>query len=222
MNLYAYVGNDPLNAIDPTGLFCMASRLRSCQDQNDPAGRVVRATEEFLKTGKSTRGLNKGERALVKDSAAAIEESVELGQNGPAGANEFYENVAPGGKWDVKHRSHDDRYAGASQAARERQGNWLFGAASAAWAAGAIGDSGGEMGLQVLLRGAGAVQRQVGTSRPEWGKPTDLFGPFGDDPRDQYYIKRGFKFFERNLSGCVQRFTRSFTISSCNSRWATG
>jgi uncharacterized protein RhaS with RHS repeats len=36
LNLYAYVGGDPVNGIDPSGLFCRASRLSTCAQQNSP------------------------------------------------------------------------------------------------------------------------------------------------------------------------------------------
>ncbi len=57
-----------------------------------------------------------------------------------------------------------------------------------------------------LLRMAGDAQIKAGTSKPGWGDP-QMLGPFpnpflpgippyGDDPRDQYCIKKGIEYYE--------------------------
>ncbi|MDC0669152.1 PAAR-like protein [Nannocystis radixulma] len=85
----------------------------------------------------------------------------------------FYEQVKNGGPWDYKQRG----------AQYEDFGNYNYGA------------TGQALGIpsQVLRRMAGWAQKRAGTSRPEWGKPTDLCGDgsFGDDPRDQEMIDAG-------------------------------
>ncbi|HWY70313.1 MAG TPA: FG-GAP-like repeat-containing protein [Terriglobales bacterium] len=86
----------------------------------------------------------------------------------------FFEQVRNKGPWDYK------------QSGKELQdfGNFNFGA------------TGGAFGfpLNALHRGAGWAQQQAGTSLPEWGSP---FGewPYGDDPRDSYWITEGYYYF---------------------------
>jgi hypothetical protein len=57
------------------------------------------------------------------------------------------------------------------------------------------GATGTELGIPepVLLRAAGVAQTFAKTTKPEFGS---WWGgdPFGDDPRDQYWIKRGIEY----------------------------
>jgi hypothetical protein len=53
---------------------------------------------------------------------------------------------------------------------------------------------------QVLLRAAGAVQIQSGTSDPAFGGPLDTHGPFGDDPVDQFWVHQGARLYEMRAS----------------------
>lgn len=63
------------------------------------------------------------------------------------------------------------------------------------------------------LREAGRGQQAAGTSKPEWGDPGNRYNPFGgtppygDDPNDQEWIKKGFKYFDeymkRKRCGCA-------------------
>jgi hypothetical protein len=46
----------------------------------------------------------------------------------------------------------------------------------------------------ILLRGAGAVQKLTGTSKSEWGDPARS-PPYGDDPRDQEQIQAGIDYY---------------------------
>ncbi|WP_236127763.1 polymorphic toxin type 44 domain-containing protein [Cedecea colo] len=50
---------------------------------------------------------------------------------------------------------------------------------------------------RILLRGAGAAQILVGTSRPEFA---DYPGPnsYGDDPEDQIWIRAGIDYAKRS------------------------
>ncbi len=52
---------------------------------------------------------------------------------------------------------------------------------------------------QVALRAAGWAQERAGTSRDEWGNPTDLGGSYGDDPADQQQIRDGYAYHESGL-----------------------
>lgn len=85
----------------------------------------------------------------------------------------FYQKVRSHGPWDYKQKS----------PALQNFGNFNYGAAG--FAAGIPEDT--------LYMGAGLAQGQAGTSRPTWGawygKP-----PYGDDPRDQYWIKQGIDY----------------------------
>lgn len=94
----------------------------------------------------------------------------------------FYTMVRNKGEWDYK--QHGRQY--------EAFGNWHYGA---------VGRAIGFSDLD-LLRRAGGAQIEAGTSKPEWGKPSSIYldryglfatGTYGDDPRDQEWIKRGIE-----------------------------
>ena len=66
-----------------------------------------------------------------------------------------------------------------------------------------------------MLKQAGEAQIKAGTSKPEWQKyinvrvpvmtgdrviwktEKQMIAPYGDDPRDQSWIKSGFNYFKR-------------------------
>ncbi|MFC4820667.1 polymorphic toxin type 44 domain-containing protein [Dokdonella ginsengisoli] len=92
----------------------------------------------------------------------------------------FKGQVQGKGPWDFKQQG----------AQYENFGNFHYGVVAAA------------MGIpeNVGLRAAGYAQEQAGTSRPEWGDPTDLNGgPYGDDPKDQQQIKDGYAYYNSGL-----------------------
>jgi Bacterial toxin 44 len=91
---------------------------------------------------------------------------------------EFYEAVRSGGRWDYKQLG--KQY--------EEFGNWHFGVVAKAFGF-----------PEVIARaGAGFAQMRAGTSPS--GPSTNLMNiftePFGDDPKDQEAIGRGFKSFD--------------------------
>jgi len=93
----------------------------------------------------------------------------------------FKKQVENKGPWDFKQQGK----------AYENFGNFHFGAVGAA------------MGFPdtILLNEAGIAQKKADTSKPEWGEPAfryfPFFGdaPYGDDPRDQYWIKQGIDYY---------------------------
>lgn len=58
---------------------------------------------------------------------------------------------------------------------------------------GVVGTAAG-FGDAVLLRAAGFAQYRAGTSEPQFGTPLGL-PPYGDDPEDQRWIRRGIDFY---------------------------
>ena len=97
----------------------------------------------------------------------------------------FKEQVQKGAPWDYKRLTPDERY--------ENFGNYNYGYAAAAT----------EIDLDTALRAAGAAE--TGT-HPEWGTP--LGGPpFGDDPKDQAWIRRGYEdYFRKHPERCPDNY----------------
>ncbi len=77
---------------------------------------------------------------------------------------------------------------------------------------GAVGKAYGLFSDEFMLRQAGDAQMAAGTSQPQWQKSTrrvitdgsggvvvqkTLVAPYGDDPRDQRWIKAGFRYYEK-------------------------
>jgi len=73
---------------------------------------------------------------------------------------------------------------------------------------GVVGKAFGLFSEEFMLKQAGEAQMAAGTSKPEWQRyRTEYRGnsavqimepPYGDDPRDQKWIKSGFKYFKDN------------------------
>lgn len=97
----------------------------------------------------------------------------------------FKRQVQNYGPWDYKRRG--SQY--------ENFGNFNYGATGRALGVGA----------KRLLREAGRVQQESGTSKPEWGDPGWLLNPwggsdsYGDDPTDQKWIKEGIKYYDEGM-----------------------
>lgn len=85
----------------------------------------------------------------------------------------FYQKVRNRGPWDYKQQ--DRKLANF--------GNFNYGATG--FAAG--------IPEKALYMGAGFAQSHAKTSRPQWGAWHGEF-PYGDDPRDQFWIKQGINY----------------------------
>lgn len=85
----------------------------------------------------------------------------------------FYMQVKNRGPWDFKQKG----------AQYESFGNFHYGA---------VGTAAG-FSRETLLRAAGLAQSFAGTTRGDFGKWW-ADAPFGDDPRDQYWIERGIEY----------------------------
>lgn len=105
----------------------------------------------------------------------------------------FYEQVSYGKPWDYKSPGLDRM----SHPEYEQFGNWHYGY---------VGNAAG-YSLRALQEEAGYAQLNESVSRPGWGKPgsgipTYRFGgeaPYGDDPRDQELIRRGYEAYNQRL-----------------------
>ncbi|WP_346068065.1 DUF6443 domain-containing protein [Sphingobacterium siyangense] len=127
---------------------------------------------------------------------------------------EFYDKVRNRGPWDLK--SNKKTIFGFGNDGKTLfvfQGNKMESQDIGNHHFGAVGKAYGLFSEEFMLRRAGAAQMAAGTSLPEWQKYTrrmvidgsgsggvifqkTLVAPYGDDPRDQKWIKAGFKYYE--------------------------
>jgi RHS repeat-associated protein len=97
----------------------------------------------------------------------------------------FRDQVKDKGPWDYKRKGKQGEY--------EAFGNFNYGATGAAM---------GIFSDRTLLREAGRNQIEKGNSKPEWGEPGSRLNPwggtppFGDDPEDQKWIKKGIEYLK--------------------------
>ena len=93
----------------------------------------------------------------------------------------FYDLVKNRSSWDYKHQN----------PAWQDFGNYNYGVTGAAT---------GLFNLETLLRWAGRAQCIAGTSDPTFGRP-DQGPPYGDAPRDQYWIIQGWNDYWSGMYG---------------------
>ncbi len=200
---YAYVGGNPVTTIDPSGRFGQypwsaptSSAHSNCQSKCQsfaefisklPPGQVVVPSRDC--TGKQFGPDANGRPSLPPGADYIRNCCCARQQLGYASLDWFYKNIRSGARWDFKVK--DPCY--------EVAGNYHYG-----WMAACLG-----LSLEDVLIAAGLYQIYSGTSRPEWQKwclniswwehdqeiriTPELQPPYGDDPRDQEEIKKGYR-----------------------------
>lgn len=221
MNRYAYVGNNPVNFTDPTGLFC--SKMRGGRYDGD------KDRDECNRNDEDDEGevVVTGWRSSL-GRAAAEPSGYSAGSDGSSGGSSIgtvaqlnkqcYGPPAAPGTGLSKAKLKEWAQANGAEAAKHYSN-----AVSALWFRSQVRNKGPwdykqyHRGLQdfgnynygytgkaagiapnILLQQAGRAQIAAGTSKPGWGKPGPLGGllgggtpPYGDDPHDQEMIRRG-------------------------------
>ncbi len=166
-NQYTYVENDPCRWTDPWGLDAGAPSKTKCG--NPPPLAIPLAIPSDVDLAANVKLA--WQHPLWTESFP----TGDLVPNVPA-ALWLYERVKPEGIWDFK-----DQFP--PNPAYEPFGNWHFGVVGTAqgW------DEAG------LLRGAGWAQQR---DNPSVGQGQWWSGaPYGDDPRDQAWIRAGVQFY---------------------------
>jgi RHS repeat-associated protein len=170
-NLSRYVGNNPTNFTDPSGLeSCSCSTVPEVPEI--PLGQNIYSNIDIAREN----------------------------SNFPLNLNWFKEKVQNRGPWDYKQ----------SGSQYESIGNFNYGLTGRA----------ANIPSYILLRGAGAAQKIAGSSKPEFGNPWGN-SPYGDDPRDQYWIQRGIEYYDNyytcshpNNGDWLERQTEKITAPS--------
>ncbi len=197
VNLYAMVGNNPINDVDEYGLqgqtgnpYCDDGITGTCGPATPkPAPAPINATTVIL-----TSPFTGKDEYIPHDSTGdslLMPTGVNIKRNIAAAKSHFgnvfwlKSQVQNKGPWDYKQRG----------SIYQDFGNFNYGVVGRA------------MGItrKRLLNQAGVAQIKAGTSRPEWGWPANVSGfggkaPYGDDPTDQMMITRGMDWYDAYAS----------------------
>ena len=205
---YAYCGNNPVNYIDLHGDSIIIDKYGEELQIRGKNNNV------YIKDGDSYKEIGViGEEINIDDITKNIfDRNSKIAKN-IKNPKTFYDLVKTSGNWDLKNlpnsiwqygRTHNTNFVfNKKKLSAEDVGNLNFGVVAKAYG----------VPEKTALIGAGLYQIYSGTSSSEWIKiqitPTSLYtpsgdiivinsfrlqSPYGDDPVDQYWIKRGYNY----------------------------
>ncbi len=219
-NRYAYVQNDPVNFVDPSGL----RMIMVCETWLDNEGGGWRDICIWIDVPEGPpipgepnprggRGLQNSGQPKKEPCPPVPQAPPDVSINGnisraeqhrPAGpvttatAASWFKKMVQGGGSTAESVRRGESWNYKKLGPQYRDfGNFNYGAAGAA-----IG-----FDETSLLIEAGRAQIAAGTSKPEWGTPGGrIWGkpvaPYGDDPDDQALITKGFQYYQARQAGC--------------------
>jgi RHS repeat-associated protein len=212
INPYVFVGSDPVNGRDPTGLcpsgYSLVVWIRTWYDPD--SGAPVRSSVIEYTCEPNSGPLSGGGERGVEGRVVAPDEcppppAGPLGASVDANIRRAQRHILVEGAWWFRNMVRNNRegradswdykqLAAPNTPLREqyaRFGNFNYGA---------TGRAVGFAPLR-LQREAGRAQIRAGLSRPEWGSPSTNW-PYGDDPEDQANIEAGMQYYS---NGCHNR-----------------
>ncbi len=205
---YAYCANNPVNAIDINGDSITVDKYGENLERKGNDNNVYMSDngkDVYIgKIGKSVNINDIAKNVFTRNAKIAKELKNPIS---------FYKKVKTNGDWDLKNkkntiwqfaRTHNTTFQyGNEKLKAEDVGNFNFGVVSKAYG----------IPENIALKGAGLYQIYSGTSSAEWqkgrmliystltpsgiistSKDYNLLAPYGDDPIDQYWIRRGYNY----------------------------